>query len=358
MDRYFEEPTATYTETMAYPEPPSESKKAINRAGILIADANTTRDQLNQAQSLVDQFRAAHHWPMLTARVSLTERASKISPDALVVQRLKRMPSIVAKLRNGRVVKVSTMQDLGGCRAILPTLDDVQALRSLYEGQVGHRVFVHTLRNDYIANPKANGYRGLHFVSTYNSPARPEYAGYKVELQFRTQLMHSWATAVEIVDIFSQAGLKASAPDSFETTWDYFFAYASAAMSLEEGTTPPKGSPQTPAAVRQALTDIDSLALIEKIENWSRTMNEVFTEKTKGIYYLLTLDFDNESVAVRQYRNAQEADAAYRESETANSGRIDTVLVAGGSVAQIKAAYPNYFVDSHRFTTYVQNYLR
>lgn len=342
---------------MTYPEPPSASKKEINRAGLVIADDKSTLRQIHEAQSLVDQFRAAHHWPMLTARVVLSNRAEKVSGDSLVVQRLKRMPSIIAKLKNGRVVNVATMQDLGGCRAILPSLDDVKALRAIYEAPGRPRAFNYTLRNDYIENPKPNGYRGLHFVGKYNSPARPEYSGYKVELQFRTQLMHSWATAVEIVDIFSQAGLKSSAPDNFETDWDYFFAYSSAAMALEEGTTPPPGAPDTPEAVRQALSEIKALELISKIESWSRTMSEVLTEKTKGIHYLLTLDFDNESVEVRQYKNAEEADLAYRQSENSSVGHVDTVLVAGGSVAQIKAAYPNYFVDSHRFTQHMREYI-
>ena len=342
---------------MAYPTPPVASKKQVNRAGLVVASQHATTEELHDAQTLVDQFRAAHHWPMLTARVTLSERAAKVSPESLVVQRLKRMPSIVAKLKSGRVVNVSTMQDLGGCRAILPTLEDVRELQERYETSGQSRAFTYSLRNDYIANPKPNGYRGLHFIATYNSPARPEYAGYKVELQFRTQLMHSWATAVEIVDIFSEAGLKSSTPDSFDSEWDYFFAYSSAAMSLDEGTNAPTGAPETPDLVRDSLAKIDALSLIEKIENWSRTMNEVLTEKAKGIYYLLTLDFDNESVQVRQYKNAQEADLAYRESETSNSGRIDTVLVAGGSVAQIKAAYPNYFVDSHRFTSYMREYI-
>lgn len=226
---------------MGYPSPPSVSKKQINRAGLVVAKPESDAEELHAAQLIVDQFRAAHHWPMLTARMALSGRAKRVSQDSLVVQRLKRMPSIVAKLRTGRVANVSTMQDLGGCRAILPTLEDVQPLRSIYEEQTQPRAFSYTLRNDYIAHPKPNGYRGLHFVATYNSPARPEYSGYKVELQFRTQLMRSWATAVEIVDIFSEAGLKSSTPDDFTTDWDYFFAYSSAAMALQEGTPLPPG---------------------------------------------------------------------------------------------------------------------
>lgn len=341
---------------MSYPEPPSVSKNKLNKAGVTIADSTASQADATAAQSLVDQFRAAHTWPMLTARVPLNRRAKAISSEALVVQRLKRMPSIVGKLQNGRIRDVASMQDIGGCRAIMPSLADVRALRASYESPRSHRVFSFKLRNDYILSPKTNGYRGLHFVGKYDSRERPEYKGYSVELQFRTRLMHSWATAVEIVDTFAQSGLKASNPNVFNSEWDYFFAYASAAMAIEEGTAVPDQAPTSELAVRKALREIDGKRLVERIENWSRTMNEALSSASKGNYYILSLDFENESVEVSRFLNAATADHAYRALEADDSPTRDSVLVAGGNISQIKAAYPNYFIDSGRFTSHMKRY--
>lgn len=341
---------------MSYPTPPDASKSKLNKAGALIASPSTGTLEALEAQQLVDQFRAAHTWPMLTARVALDTRAKQVSPAALVVQRLKRMPSIVGKLEGGRIRDVASMQDIGGCRAIMPTIDDVMGLRKVYETPRKHRTFSFRLRNDYIDNPKTNGYRGLHFVGKYDSPKRPEYRGYCVELQFRTQLMHSWATAVEIVDTFAQAGLKASDPNSFDTDWDYFFSYASAAMAIEEGAPIPDKAPTSARDVRKKLSDINGKRLVERIEQWSRTMDEDLSVVPKGIYYILSLDFENDSVEVKQYANASAADQVYRQLEADSSTSKDSVLVAGGNISQIKAAYPNYFIDSGRFTAHMRRY--
>lgn len=345
-----------YVPRMSYPNPPSVSKTRLNKAGAAIADSSTGEAEASAAQSLVDQFRAAHTWPMLTARVPLSKRARTISSDALVVQRLKRMPSIVGKLQGGRIRDVASMQDIGGCRAIMPSVEQVQALSSVYQSPKKHRAFTFYLRNDYIAQPKPNGYRGLHFVGKYDSSQRPEYRGYSVELQFRTQLMHSWATAVEIVDTFAQSGLKASDPNIFSSEWDYFFAYASAAMAIEEGTAVPDGAPANVREVRRALQEIDGRRLVDRIENWSRTMNEALSTVSKGNYYILSLDFENESVEVIRFSNAAAADQAYRNLESDRIATRDSVLVAGGNISQIKAAYPNYFIDSGRFTSHMKRY--
>jgi ppGpp synthetase/RelA/SpoT-type nucleotidyltranferase len=54
------------------------------------------------------------------------------------------------------------MQDIGGCRAVVTTIDEVYALREQYR-KTSHCMFWST-KNDYIANPKPSGYRSLHLA--------------------------------------------------------------------------------------------------------------------------------------------------------------------------------------------------
>jgi hypothetical protein len=63
---------------------------------------------------------------------------------------------------------------------------------------------------DYIAKPKATGYRGAHYVYGYSpsSNDRAELIGLKVEVQLRTDVQHAWATAVEIADLVLDARTK------------------------------------------------------------------------------------------------------------------------------------------------------
>ena len=95
------------------------------------------------------------------------------------------------------------MQDVGGARAVLPTIDEVDELRALYRRSRAR----HTLANekDYIRNPKPSGYRGIHLVYRYQSDRSKVYNGLQIELQLRTRTQHAWATAVETVGTFSDS---------------------------------------------------------------------------------------------------------------------------------------------------------
>lgn len=349
-------PASRYLLNMSYPEPPDSSKTQIRKAGKKLASSSSSPTEIESAQLLVDQFRAAHQWPMLTARVTLSGRAKRISDEALVVQRLKRMPSILGKLQSGRVKDVSTMQDLGGCRAIMPSIDDVHELAEKYMGTTRNNVFDFTLRNDYIANPKPNGYRGLHFVGTYSSDKREEFEGYSVELQLRTKLMHSWATSVEIVDTFEQSGLKSSKPDEFNNDWDYFFAYAGAAIALIEGTPVPHGMPETETGVRKGLADLDAGRLVQRVSDWSSSMRHITKLGGRGQYFLLSVDADRRAIEIKRFRNSAEAEEAYRDLEA--DSRSDSVLVGGKSMEEIQKAYPNYFADTKRFSALLRSLLK
>lgn len=108
--------------------------------------------------------------------------------DASVSNRLKRANRIVNKLVSLDGMKLARMDDIGGCRIILPnlaTLRDVEdQVRSRFAGELkpaaGH---------DYVTTPKETGYRAVHLI------LRCE--GLLVEVQLRTALQHVWAEAVE-----------------------------------------------------------------------------------------------------------------------------------------------------------------
>lgn len=101
-----------------------------------------------------------------------------------VSQRLKRVPTIINKLVREPTMQLANMQDIGGCRAVLNSFDEVRRVqRRLSKNRPPLRV------SDYIAEPRASGYRGVHVVVQYD--------GRPVEVQLRTQAMHEWAITVE-----------------------------------------------------------------------------------------------------------------------------------------------------------------
>ncbi len=55
-------------------------------------------------------------------------------PEWVIAQRLKRISSVLNKLAREPRMKLSQMQDLGGCRAIVPDVASVDQIFNLYRG--------------------------------------------------------------------------------------------------------------------------------------------------------------------------------------------------------------------------------
>lgn len=90
-------------------------------------------------------------------------------------------------------MKLTTMQDIGGCRAVVSTLQGAHQLADAYqELAVLGRLDVSdtTPRANYIAQPKAGGYRGIHLIGRYQttSPRHEVWKGARIEIQIRTRL--------------------------------------------------------------------------------------------------------------------------------------------------------------------------
>jgi len=99
-------------------------------------------------------------------------------------QRFKRMDRILPKLLRFPKMRLSQMEDIGGCRAVFETGDDVNAVARRIR-----RRWPHARISDHIENPKPDGYRSLHIVEKRD--------GRLIEVQLRTRRQHAWAEAIE-----------------------------------------------------------------------------------------------------------------------------------------------------------------
>ena len=105
-------------------------------------------------------------------------------------------------------MQLTTMQDIGGVRAILSKVSDVYNLAGEYKTKSR---FAHELINeyDYVQHPRdSDGYRSLHLIYKYRNSQHPGFDGLRLELQIRTKLQHTWATAVETMDTLLESVLK------------------------------------------------------------------------------------------------------------------------------------------------------
>lgn len=175
-------------------------------------------EQVFWASDVLLDFRGRHQLPLGKATMGLrsvvnTEKCVTVE----VSQRLKRVPTILDKLKREPTLNLASMQDIGGCRAVLGSVDELRRVEAKIKRNrpiVGY--------NDYVESPRASGYRGVHLIVEYDSR--------KIEIQLRTQIMHGWAITVERLSGRLGSNLKTDG----EQAPQLLLAAISEAMALEE----------------------------------------------------------------------------------------------------------------------------
>ena len=151
------------------------TKSQIDRAGERLRRTQAPRDV---DRELYEEFREGFAKPLSEVFASL----SRLAGDRPVTYRLKRFETTVDKLRRFRS-RLSSIEDIAGCRVVLPTIGEKQRLAELVTQEWS---VVRT--RDYQARPR-DGYRALHLV--VRAHGRP------VEVQLRTELEDRWANTAE-----------------------------------------------------------------------------------------------------------------------------------------------------------------
>lgn len=335
---------------------PENGKKKVRKAGDALIEEWTDLDKVLDSFGVLSNWRSAHAYPMHSMLMLLRDKAVKIDKQATVVQRLKRTPSILAKLRREHGMKLDRMEDIGGCRAVLSNTSQAQRLsNALKSSRTTHHL--HRERN-YIDNPKPSGYRGIHLVYKYGG-SKPEYKNMAIELQVRSLIQHSWATAVEVVDAFTKQALKASQGDD---DWLAFFRAASAELAkLEKCPIDPKFAGVDTGHVVQEL--MEKLNVVNRLKTFAVSTKHLGEDhKNKSDYFILILDFQDAVIKVKRFSMSRfdEATEEYAELEKQlrKNDNKDVVLVAASSIHGLKKAYPNYFADTSAFVKNLEKALK
>jgi ppGpp synthetase/RelA/SpoT-type nucleotidyltranferase len=165
-------------------------KGEVNRAGAVIAESKRPAtakevDQLNCAIEVVEWWRGEHSAPLNAVAANLRSYVAEVS-ELAVSQRLKRLPTIADKLTRLPTMKLTTMGDIGGVRAVVPDQNAADHVAKRLRDNWSITRF-----SDYVAAPKADGYRALHLINQHD--------GRLIEVQIRTPLQDDWANTVEIL---------------------------------------------------------------------------------------------------------------------------------------------------------------
>lgn len=338
---------------------PEYSKERVKRAGAFLNAKidvldDDYMDRLDEAFRVLNNWRSSHGYPVNTFQATLRAKLKRLGIKATVAQRLKRTPSILSKLRLNPNMSLSRMQDIGGLRAVVPTNTAVYDLRDQF---LASR-FEHELvgDKDYILEPKPSGYRGIHLIYRYNNRKGegPLYKGLQVEIQLRSKVQHSWATAVETAGLFLGQALKSSIGNA---RWLEFFSYASSAFAIMERTPVFKGHRDlTTGDIFNHVNQLEvELGVIDSLNMYKAIVDYQGPEKDGSHYYLLRLDPAVKHASIKGFTRADLAKATeeYLAEERSVSDQpgsgVQVVLVAAQSLESLKRAYPNYFMDTAEF---------
>lgn len=330
----------------------------VRSAGKIIASdmlwTDETEVAIRQAYAVANSWRDSHVIPMRSIRLSALYylRGTPLVSAA----RLKRMQAIRGKLRRFDHLKLDKLQDLGGCRIILPTISDVQNLAGTLKTALRHEM---RKEDDYIAEPKIDGYRSHHLIWRYVGRRRHKVlSGRSIELQVRTSLQHSWATTIEAVGLYRGEALK-SRQGSEE--WLRLFALMSADFAEAENCAKPDKTPDAGARrkeIRDLAKALDAVSVLETVSRGFAGPDIPLMQGYRPSHFLIRYDRTTRAVTVVPYNKTLNAtrsyDLAEAPSNQTESDNETIVLVEVGKIDSLREAYPNYFGDVERFKTHLK----
>lgn len=329
---------------------PLFSKSSVNKAGDAIR-RNEHFIGISGKRTLVHQVienhRAAHAYVLNTFQANLRNRSR--AKNITFAQRLKRRPTIYNKLRREHKMQLARMHDIAGCRLIFSNIDELNHFQKEFRNARFNHIRRHRDDSfdpyDYIAHPKHSGYRGRHDVFEYRAyaPSGRPWNGLYVEIQYRTQTQHAWATAVEIAGSITENKPKF---DQGDPRYLNFFRLSSEILArTAEGMTSCCAELTDKELVDKFMTIEDDIHLLRHLENINLVNHEFsFRRNVILIFNEHTGELETES-----YRDAPDALERYFELENSQNADVDVVLVRADSSESIRYAFRNYFSDSQEF---------
>lgn len=331
---------------------PEYSKREVRNAGRILAAGNTDAAEYARAVEIADNWRAAHAVPLQTFYMHFKNKYGQY----LVAQRLKRIPSIAAKLERFPTMSLDRMQDLGGCRVITNASHEVSRVVDDYKySRVRHELYK---EHDYIAHPKPDGYRSYHMVYRYRSDreSRRAYQDMLIEIQVRSHLQHIWATAVEMMGVITRESLK-SGNGSAEVR--RFFALISSLFAIREDTPVVPGTPSDSKEIALEIQALESrFGFLKQLTAGCVITKHMDSEKDFQMGFVVLHRMVHPPLAIHAFRPSQLSQAVqcYNALEAENPS-TDVVLVRTKDLLSLRRAYPNYFMDISEFVAIVRDAL-
>jgi hypothetical protein len=331
------------------------SNQDVTRAGAALRGEITwdesRREELLKIFEIANNWIDSHGHPMFRLKNEAVGKVRKMKADGLTFGRLKRLRSVRQKLVALPTVRLDQIQDLGGVRIIVSSIDAANNTIDCFRRDSKH--VLHS-ESSYIAIPKRGGYRSHHMIFKFKGIDVEEvFNGRKVELQIRTRLQHTWATAVEAVGTFRRENLKAGKGDS---NWLRLFELMSAEFAIAEDCEPAANLPPRNDRIkemRELAGYLDAQRTLEALRQVVRYTASYVQAGEKPEFFRIELNRNTGEVFVKPHSmpktGLQEQHSVEQLAVISGNRDINTVFVSAASIDELKQGYPNYFGDVQLF---------
>lgn len=310
------------------------NNKQIDKLGeqLVIQDNQSNNEALMQLQ----EFRKSFQEPLAEVFAFVLQNARKIDKHCVVTYRIKRIDTIIDKIKRYRnnpngSMKLSRMWDIAGCRCIFNSNDEskLYKLLEIINNEYGGTCKV----NDYIKERKESGYRCIHIYVKDHKSNKP------IEIQIRNTEQHNWATLVEIIDVLYNTKEKFSIEQDDLGRFLYLYSRRLEGLTQKE---------------------YNQLISIEKKRRIFETMSSRITTnninirkqwlsiKNNGAYYVI--EANRETTVIESYNTFADAENAYFQKYL-NDNEFNIVLthIPNATFEVISMAYSNYLLSMHAF---------
>ncbi|MFV5405919.1 RelA/SpoT domain-containing protein [Acinetobacter sp. 228] len=354
------------------------SKKDVVRAGKNLIDDDLLNDQekFNSTMGILTYWRDSHLVPLEKSNQLLNRYIHNIDKNAFIAKRIKRFDSIKRKLKRFDKMELKNMQDIGGIRVVVSSQKQVDSILKILTNEMCFYNKNNELIkiDNYIKNPKFDGYRSVHIVGIFKNS---EGEDRKIEFQLRTKLQHSWATTLEIIDIFTQQNLKS---DSGFQNYKNFFKYVSDLFQLiesfksfqknnieelrkdllnhlEKNDVLFQEAYGIMSFLRQGTSNTTIKDQLQLYCLSLKELNQKLSKSDKNSFILIRLNIaarklEHENFSKKESKEALERYSLYEQTLSQNPNII-VALLSTDAIGGLQEAYPNYFADSEMFLKYI-----
>lgn len=331
--------------------------KKITKAGNIALTSND-KEEVNNAINMINDWRYLHLPALDELQVSLIQLLKDNNIRVFSVsRRLKRLSSILNKLDRNPQSGLGTLQDIGGLRIVVYTMDALNKAMNIIINNIPESFEFTKQPVNYIERPKTeSGYRSVHFVYKYHS-SDTDLDGMKIELQLRTKLQHSWAMAVETAELITGTALKSSQGDE---EWLVFFKIVSSLFAIKEKTSIMEEHKEKGQNMKTLMCQLYEMNKKYNFNDTLKALNVTNSYAKKDNYqdgyYILSINFEKKNVNIKSFprEHEEEASALYsRLEKTVESSKNAVVLVSVPKIQQLQEAYPSYFLNTEEFLSAV-----